>query len=172
VDVVILDLNLGGRGGLVLLEQLMLLAPPPAVMILSGSVTEHAVQRAVQLGARGYVDKAASLDEVVHAIRQVAQDGVYFSEAPRRLLIDIAARGPGELNSPVTARETEVLARLAAGLMVKEVAEVLNLSKWAVYRIRGDLRRKLDARTDRELVDYAFRIGLADRPAAKPKFGP
>lgn len=162
VDVIVLDLNLKITGGMRILEKLQRLRKSPAVMILSACATEHAVHRALQLGARAYVDKTASLDEIRVGLEQISSGGVYFSETVRRALIKVTARSRGAAGDAVTERETVVLSLIAAGAMVKEVASELNLSKWAIYRVRGELRRKLDLRSDRELIDYAARIGLAE----------
>lgn len=167
VDVVILDLNLNRSGGMRILEALSRRPSFPAVMILSGTATEHSVQLATRLGARAYVDKTAALDEVALALARIASGGVYFSEAPSRLLSQLAFRGVNsEVNPDLTARETEILRRVARGVMVKEIATDLKMSKWAVYRVRAELLRKLAARSDRDLISYALRIGLADLEGA------
>lgn len=165
IDVVVLDLNLQGAGGMRVLEELGKLPKAPQVVILSATATEHSVNLAVRLGARAYIDKGASLNELLLAFEQIAQGGVYFSDLPRRVLIDLAARRGRVEEDKVTVRETEVLARLARGEAIKEVAGDIGVSKWAVYRIRNELRRKLELADDKELIEYALKIGLAEGPA-------
>jgi DNA-binding NarL/FixJ family response regulator len=163
VDVVILDLNLHSVGGMRILESLAKLSTFPAVLILSATVTEHSIQLAMRLGARGYVDKTASLEEVKLAVGRLADGGVYFSETPSRMLGQLLLRAAKEdPNHDLSVRETEILTRLAHGAIVKEVASELNISKWSVYRVRSDLLRKLNARNDQDLFAYAMRIGLID----------
>lgn len=163
VDVVILDLNLHSVGGMRILESLAKLSTFPAVLILSATVTEHSIQLAMRLGAKGYVDKTASLEEVKLAVGRLAEGGVYFSETPSRMLGQLLLRAAkDDPNNELSARETEILTRLAHGAIVKEVASELNISKWSVYRVRSDLMRKLNARSDQDLFAYAMRIGLID----------
>jgi DNA-binding NarL/FixJ family response regulator len=161
VDAVVLDLNLTQTGGLAILEKLRQTRRPPAVMILSATVTEHSIQHAVRLGAQAYVEKAASLEEVRQAILRLREGKAYFSNHASRIMTKLAFRDPrSEGRLDLTARETELLRDLALDVSIKDIATRLNLSKWSVYRMRSDLMQKLGTRSTEDLVSYAFKIGL------------
>lgn len=170
VDAVVLDLNLAATGGLAILEKLRKTRRPPAVMILSATVTEHSIQHAIRLGAQAYVEKAASLDEVRHAILRLREGKAYFSNHASRIMTQLAFRDPrteGRLD--LTARETELLRDLARDISIKDIAIRLNLSKWSVYRMRSDLMRKLGSRSPEDLVSYALKIGLIQTTPVTPQ---
>jgi DNA-binding NarL/FixJ family response regulator len=165
VDAVVLDLNLNRTGGLAILEKLRRTRHPPAVMILSATVTEHSIQHAIRLGAQAYVEKTASLNEVRHALVRLREGKAYFSDQASRIMTQLAFRDPrteGRLD--LTARETDLLRDLARDIPIKEIASRLNLSKWSVYRMRTDLMHKLGSRSPEDLVSYALRIGLIQVP--------
>ena len=167
VDAVVLDLNLKQSGGLAILEKLSQTRQPPAVMILSATVTEHSLQHAVRLGAKAYVEKSASLEEVKHALLRLREGKAYFSDHAGRIMTQLAFRDPktdGRLD--LTARETELLRLLARGLPITEIAQHFELSKWSIYRMRGELMQKLNTRSPDDLVSYALRIGLIQAPVA------
>ena len=161
VDAVVLDLNLNQIGGLAILEKLRQTRQPPEVMILSATVTEHSLQHAIRLGAKAYVEKSASLEEVKHALLRLREGKAYFSDHAGRIMTQLAFRDPkteGRLD--LTARETELLRHLARRLPVIEIARRFNLSKWSIYRMRGDLMQKLNIRAHEDLISYALQIGL------------
>jgi DNA-binding NarL/FixJ family response regulator len=165
VDAVLLDLNLTQTGGLTILEKLQKTRRPPAVMILSATVTEHSVQHAMRLGATAYVDKAASLAEVRQALLRLRQGKAYFSNRASQIITKLAfrdSRTDGRID--LTARETELLREIAVAISIKEIAAKLSLSKWSVYRLRSDLMRKLGTRTHADLMNYASNIGLIQPP--------
>jgi DNA-binding NarL/FixJ family response regulator len=170
VDAVVLDLDLAETGGLAILEKLMRTRRPPAVMILSATVTEHSVQHAIRLGARAYVEKAASLEEVHHAILRLRDGKAYFSNRASHIVTKLAFRDPraqGRLD--LTARETELLRNLAREVSIRDIAARLNLSKWSVYRMRSDLMHKLGTRSPEDLVSYALKIGLIQAAPQPPQ---
>lgn len=165
VDAVVLDLNLNRVGGLAIMEKLKRTRRPPAVMILSATVTEHSIQHAVRLGATAYVEKSASLDEVRRALLRLREGQAYFSDHASRIMTQLAFRdAKTERRLDLTARETELLRYLAQRLTVSEIARRFDLSKWSIYRMRGELMAKLNTRSPDDLIDYALKIGLIQLP--------
>lgn len=171
VDAVILDLNLNHTGGLAILEKLRQTRRPPAVLILSATVTEHSIQHAMRLGAQAYVEKAASLEEVRRALQRLREGKAYFSDHASRIMTQLAFRDPksgGRLD--LTARETDLLRDLAGDISVRDIAARLGLSKWSIYRMRSDLMQKLGTRSPEDLVSYALKIGLIHKaPSQGPR---
>lgn len=162
VDLVMLDLHLQGPGGFCVMERLKQRLRPPAVLILSGQATPHSVSTAVRLGAVGYLQKTAPLEELLPAIERVRRGQTYFSEGPARVLAESMARGGGgeAIASALNIREVDLLTRLSHGSTVNEIAVVFQLSPFTIYKMRAKLMRKINAKNQRELVAYAMSNGL------------
>lgn len=160
-DVVLLDLNLPGMQGLDVLKALKADgADTPRVLVLTVHDDEDLVLGAARLGARGYVLKHTSRDELVGAIRRVAGGGHYFGEEVIGALItrDPPQAGPAVL----TVRELEILRPLAAGLTNKDIGERLYLSPETVKTHLGNIYRKLGVEGRAHAVAVALRRGLLD----------
>lgn len=151
-DVVLCDIRLiDGASGLgVLAEQVRAAA---FVMLSSYSQPSYSV-RAMELGAKGYLSKLSTIDEIVHAIRAVAGGGTAFSPDVRTLM-RTALRPP-------TPRELQILTRLAAGDGNLAIAEALGLR---VKTVESQLRRmfdRYDVSSRSELVNLAHLQGWLD----------
>ncbi len=155
-DVIILDITLPGSSGLELLRELKRTAAPP-VLILSMHPEEQYASRAIAAGAGGYLSKSSVPEELLTAIRQVAQGKRYVSRALAEHLADQLA--DGDLRQPAHARlsqrEFEVLRLLAAGRKTKEIAEELYVSSPTVATHRARILEKLHLASTAELVRYA-----------------
>jgi len=155
-DVIILDITLPGSSGLELLRELKRAAAPP-VLILSMHPEEQYASRAIAAGAGGYLSKSSVPEELLTAIRQVAQGKRYVSRALAEHLADQLAEG--DLRQPAHARlsqrEFEVLRLLAAGRKTKEIAEELYVSSPTVATHRARILEKLHLASTAELVRYA-----------------
>lgn len=161
VDVVLLDLQLQGAGGFSILEKLQQRARPPAVLILSGQATTHSVYTALRLGAVGYLQKTAQLEELHPALERVRRGESYFSEGPARLLAEGMAPGrPASTLGELTAREVDLLTRLVHGTAIKDIATALGLTCSTVYKRRAALMHEIHAQNHRDIVAYAMSNGL------------
>jgi DNA-binding NarL/FixJ family response regulator len=123
IDVVLLDLRLAENDGLVLLAELLKLAPAPRVIIFSSHEGDAMITRALRAGASGYVSKNAPPTEILTAIRSALRGESYISTALRRKL--------GALNGApsITEREQEVLEQVALGLSNQEIADRLGCAE-------------------------------------------
>lgn len=160
-NLVLLDLHLTDSGGFGIMESLMLRARPPAVVILSSQVTPHSVNTAIRLGAVGYLQKTAGLDEIETALGHIRQGSTYFGQGSAReigteVMLKLEKRGSLDL----TTREVRLLSRLARGDNAKELGEAMKISPFTVYKMRTVLMDKIGAKTQRDLVSYALRNGL------------
>ena len=149
-EVVIQDVGLKGGNGLDLIEQM--LAGREALRILVFSMYDNAeyVQRALQLGARGYVLKDAPASEIIAAIEAVAAGGVYLSPTVSRHLFQ-----PAGARQALSPRETQILAALGRGESSKQIARELALSVRTVEAHRQSIKRKLGLDGQAELIKYA-----------------
>ncbi|MFZ4650529.1 MAG: response regulator transcription factor [Rubrivivax sp.] len=165
-DLVITDLSMPGLGGLALLQQLQQAHPGLPVLVLSMHAETAYARRAFEAGARGYVAKDRSAEELVQAVRRVAEGGVYISASLAEQLVPGwgAGIGPGGAGgSPgaaLTAREREVMRRLVDGQRPTDIAASMQLSVKTVSTHKTRLLAKLGLPSLAALIRHA----MDDRP--------
>ena len=153
-DIVILDISLGGKSGLDLLKEIRTLQPRLPVLIFSMHSEEVYARRAISAGARGYITKGSSSEELYAAINKIANGGRYISPAlaERIIFTSDGDRSPHESLSP---REYEVMLLIAKGVSNKEIAERLGIDSRTVTTHRRRLLDKMNMQTDADLNEYA-----------------
>jgi DNA-binding NarL/FixJ family response regulator len=164
-DVVILDIAMPKLNGIEVAARLQKLEPPPAVIILSVHADESYIIRALAAGARAYLLKSATDEDLLPAVRAVAADKPFFSPGVTAVLVEdyvrtLQARGLTDSYELLTAREKEVLQLLAEGRTNKEVATLLDLGLSTVETHRSNLMQKLNLHNTAEIVLYAVRKGI------------
>lgn len=135
------------------------------VIVLSMYSDETYIMRALAAGARGYLLKEATEDDLLPAVRAVAAGKSFFSPAISRILLDdyvrqLRERGLTDSWELLTSREKEVLQLVAEGHTNKEVATMLNIGVSTVESHRNRVMQKLNLRHFADLVLYAVRKGL------------
>jgi len=162
-DLVILDLNMEGRSGLEVLEEIRKAQPKLPVLILSMyPVAEFAV-RALKLGAAGYLNKQSAPEELVNAVKKILAGGRYINaELAERLAIDFQRDSEQPPHAKLSNRELQVMRMIASGKSLKEIAAELSISVKTVgtYHIR--LLTKMGVKSDVELTRYALLNKLVD----------
>ncbi len=162
-DMLILDLMMPGLNGMEVLRQVQQLSPRTRVVVLSMHANEAYVVEALRHGASGYALKQSSMLELVQAIRQVMAGGNYLSPAFTRQDIEAYKQKAAAATAPfdtLTPREREVLQLAAQGFTNAAIAEKLIISPRTAEMHRGNLMRKLNLRTQTDLVRYAHWRGL------------
>ncbi|RXZ38994.1 DNA-binding response regulator [Oxalobacteraceae bacterium CAVE-383] len=147
IDLVLMDINLGGTNGIELTTQLSAAYPDIAVLMLSMHDKAEYVRQAIQAGARGYVLKDAPATDIISAIETVMSGGNYYSAG----LSDQLA--PASLLTP---REKEILQRIATGKSNKHIARDLGLSFRTVETHRLNIKRKLGIEGQADLIRFAL----------------
>lgn len=158
--VVLLDLQLPDMPGLEVLARLQALAMPPAVLVLTVHDDDDFVVRAARIGARGYVLKHTSHEELAQAVRVVAAGGHYFGTDVVGALVDHDRRQSSQ--PTLTARELDVLRLLVAGNSNREIGEQLYLSPDTVKTHLGNVYRKLGVEGRTQAVVQAMQLHLLD----------
>jgi DNA-binding NarL/FixJ family response regulator len=160
--IVVLDWLLQGGGtGLDFLRGLKDCPQPAKVLVFSATATEYVVREALTHGAKGFIEKSASVADFTVALRVVADGGVHFgptvSETMQRLV-----RRPDrdEQNTVLTPRECEVLRHIAEGLGSREIAARLGLSVRTVDNHRANITDKTGLHSIAQLTLYAVQLGL------------
>lgn len=162
-DVVLLDYGLPDLDGLATTIEIMALGIGTRVLVLTMYSNEEYATRVIRAGASGFIVKAASSDELLNAVRKVAQRGVYVS--PSVLENMMQRMGPGQGEAPESAlsdREMQVLVQLARGSTTREVAQALRLSVSTVETYRSRILDKLRLRNNSDMTRFAIRCGLID----------
>jgi DNA-binding NarL/FixJ family response regulator len=160
-DVLILDLNLPGRGGLEVLSTLREGGSAVRVLIVSMFAEDQYAIRCLRAGAHGYLNKAGDPTELVSAVRTIAQGRKYVSAAVSEMLVNNLSEPTSEsLHSTLSERELQTLLKIASGRKLSEIAEELMLSPKTVSVYRARLLEKLKLGNNAELTVYAIRNEL------------
>jgi len=157
-DVVVIDVEMPGIGGLEGIGLIRERAPDARVLVLSMHDQARDVRRAFDAGAHGYLPKAAADEDLVRAIRAVAAGERYVHPS-----LGAALAAPQPASGPIdelTARERDVLRLLALGHTNQEIAEQLVVSVRTVESHRAHVMTKLRVSTRAGLVGEALRAGL------------
>ena len=157
-DVVLLDLEMPELDGIEAIPQLLTVRPGLGVLVFTAYDTDERVLGAVRAGARGYLLKGASADEIARGIRTVRAGGSYLE--PR-----VASKLMAELSSPrpapaLSEREREVLRLVADGLPTKQIAQALTISERTVKFHVNSIFQKLGADNRAQAVALAAQRGL------------
>jgi two-component system response regulator NreC len=164
-DLLILDIGMPKLNGIEVAARTQKLERPPGVIILSMHTDEAYIIRALAAGARAYLLKSATDEDLLPAVRAVAARKPFFSPAVTGVLVEdyirrLQARGLTDSFDLLTDREKEVLQLLAEGRSNKEVATQLNVGLSTVETHRANLMQKLNLHSTAEIVLYAVRKGI------------
>jgi DNA-binding NarL/FixJ family response regulator len=159
MDLVILDLNLPGLGGLELLRRLVEAGGRAKILVLSMHAEPLYAARALDAGAAGYMSKNASPDELLTAVQRVAAGGRYVeNEIAQSLALHPGA--PGASVAQLTARELEIMRLLAAGRGLAEIADALGVAYKTVANTCSQMKSKLGVTRTADLVRLAIETGV------------
>jgi DNA-binding NarL/FixJ family response regulator len=162
-DVVLLDINLPGRSGLDVLEELRRLFPRLPVVVLSAFPEADYALRAFKLGAAAYLTKQSASDELLVALRKALAGGKYVTTSlAEKLAANLAGEVTSEPHESLSNRELQVLRMIAGGKTIKEIAAELFLSEKTVGTYRTRLSEKMGLGTNVELTRYALQHRLVD----------
>ncbi|MBB1514028.1 MULTISPECIES: response regulator [unclassified Tessaracoccus] len=167
VDVLLLDLRMPRRDGIATLEALAERGSTVPVLVLTTFDDDELVLRALRAGARGYLLKDVTLDQLVGAIRTLAAGGTLLQPGLTDRLFRAAAAHPAgveayERPEPLTARETDVLRLAAAGYSNAEIAAALHLASGTVKNHLSSVFLKLGVRDRTRAVLRALELGLLE----------
>jgi DNA-binding NarL/FixJ family response regulator len=163
-DVVLLDVHMPDGGGVEVLQRSAELAVQPRFLALSASDAAEDVIAVIRAGARGYVTKSISADELQDAIERVREGDAVFSPRLAGFVLDAFAGAPEPAADAepddsdvdqLTPREREVLRHLARGYLYKEIAQRLDISPKTVEAHVSAVLRKLQLSNRHQLSRWA-----------------
>jgi two-component system, NarL family, response regulator LiaR len=153
--IVLLDLLMpGGWDGIETTRRILEHSPDVRVIALTASLDEPRMMGVLRAGAAGYIRKDAEPETLLAAVRAVARGRSYIDPSVARLALSAAPR------EELTARETEVLRRLAQGLSNKEIAEALSISEETVKTHVSNVLAKLEAENRAQAIVQGLKRGL------------
>ncbi len=171
-DIAVVDINMPHCDGLAALETMREQVPNTRVLILTMHDDIGYLQRALSLGASGYVLKQAASEELLSAIRTVHHGGVYLHPDHARVLAEDRPHGHTAPAPPLdekhtryeslSERETEVFKAVALGYRNSEIAEMSFLSVKTVETYKARLMQKLGVHSRADLVRYALELGILE----------
>jgi len=167
-DVVLMDLRMPHTDGVSATTQLRALLPETRVLVLTTYADEASILPALRAGAAGYLTKDASAEEIETAIRAVHTGQTHLDPAVQQQLVASMVAQPTAPSTPdvegLTARESEVLTLIAAGLSNAEIGAKLVLSNATIKTHINRIFAKIGARDRAQAVRYAYQAGLATPP--------
>ena len=162
-DVLVLDIAMPELSGMDVLKQLGSLKPGLRILMLSMYPEEQYAVRSLKGGADGYITKNNVADELVAAIRKVAQGGKYITlTLAEKLAATLGSEYIAEPHEMLSDREYQVMRKFAAGKSVKEIAAELSLSVKTISTYRTRILEKLDLRSTAEIIRYALERNLSE----------
>lgn len=159
-DILILDLDMPGIGGLSTLKRILHNNINAKILIFSMHDDCVYATRALQDGARGYVTKTESPEVILDAINKIIKGGRYINN---ELAQSLSIQSIEEVDNPLqklSPREFEVFRRIAEGGSLSSISEVMHISYKTVANIQTSVRQKLGAETTGQLVRIAMRNGI------------
>lgn len=164
-DVVLLDLRMPGKSGLEVLEHLSRTGELPPTIILTTFDDDQLVLAGIKAGAKGYLLKDVTLDQLVSAIQTVADGGSLVQPAVTQRLLSGLEGMQNEFVSleqpdPLTDRETEILRLMAGGFSNKEIANSLGVAEGTIKNHVSNILSKLGVRDRTRAVLKAFELKL------------
>jgi two-component system, NarL family, invasion response regulator UvrY len=159
-DVVVLDLSMPGVSGLDLVRRMTVRQPSARVLVFSMHEDASLAERAIQLGARGYVTKSSAPETLASAVADMMAGRVAFSPDIAQALAMLRVTGEGDPLTALSAREFEIFRLLARGQTVSSIASLLSLSAKTVANYHSLIKQKLNIASDVELVLLAQRRNI------------
>jgi len=166
-DVILLDLNMPGMGGLEVLQALTEGVPQSRVLVLTMHDDAGYLRQALAAGSSGYVLKSAAGDELLSAVRSVHTGGTYLSSSHTRELVEaVLTPEPGDPDGDkarfetLSQREGQVFRLLALGHSNREIAELLFLSVKTIETYKARVMQKLGLKSRAALVRLALKLGV------------
>jgi two-component system, NarL family, invasion response regulator UvrY len=165
-DVIVLDPTLAGvdgPNGLDLLKEIKHRRPKLPILVLGSHAAEDFAARALRAGAAGYLRKTAGPEELVGAVRQLAEGRKYMSPAVAEELMEVLGNSSQwTVQHRLSDREYQVLCLLGSGKSVREIAHELRLSVKTIATHRVHILNKMQMQTDAQLVHYVLQRRLAE----------
>jgi two-component system, NarL family, invasion response regulator UvrY len=160
-DIIIMDISLPGRSGLEILQSVKERWPAVNVLMLSMHPEEQYAIRALKLGASGYLTKDSASEELLFAIKKVAEGGKYISQSlGEDLVTALSSNNQSQKHDKLSSREFEIMIKLANGKSLGEIGTELFISSKTVSTYRSRIMEKMDFKKNTQLTKYCIENNL------------
>jgi len=159
-DVVVLDLNMPGIGGMETLRRMRAKWPEMPILVFSMHTSRTMVSRALEAGACGFLSKRSAAAEMVEAVRAVAQGQAFLSAELVTGIVKAQKGGGNEPLASLTPREFQIFRHVAEGDSAQVIAERLSISPKTVGVHQSNIMRKLELDNAVQLTRFAIRHGV------------
>lgn len=159
-DLILLDLHLPRIGGIELLRRLLVINPAARILVFSMHAETMYAARALQAGARGYVSKNASPEELQLALRRVIEGGRYVE---REIAQELAVHGAVDADpwNRLSERDLEILRLLSEGRSLAQIAAAIGVSYKTVANVCTQIKAKLGVTRTADLVRLSIEMGVS-----------
>ena len=162
-NIVLLDLTMPGMGGLEFLRTIRQHRAQVCTLVLSMHPEDQYARRVISAGASGYLTKESAADELVVAIRRVASGKTYVSASLAETLVSsLHSQDETPPHQLLSEQEFLVMTHLVAGMKLVDIANILFLSEKTITTYRARVLKKMNLRSNAELVHYAVVHKLID----------
>ncbi len=161
-DVVVMDVTMPGIGGLEAIERILAKDANARILVLSAHEDSVHPKRVLNAGAMGYLTKRSAAEELIKAIRTIANGKKYIEAGVAQQMAIQQLSGEQNPVDVLSPREFEVFMALAKGKTTKEIAETLFLSERTVGTHLYNIKQKLNAKNSAEIALIAMRSGLLE----------
>jgi len=161
-DVVVLDISMPVMDGLEACKQLVSLHPNAKILILTVHPEQHYAMRILKLGARGYLTKKASAEQLKEAVRKVARNELFVPAESTGIVLNqlLNINLPNDLLGALSDRELQVFFLLVSGRTLKEISATIHTSIKSVDNYRSRILKKFGLRRTVDLVAFAYKQNL------------
>jgi DNA-binding NarL/FixJ family response regulator len=156
-DIVVMDMSMPGIGGLEALRRIITKDSQAKVLMFSMHENINFAMQAMTSGASGYLTKSAEANDLVNAVKQVMSGKNYLSAEIAHKIALQNLSGQQDPVQKLTTREFEVFRLLAEGLLIEEIAELMNIGQKTVSNYQTSLKQKLSINSSVDLVKLALK---------------
>ena len=161
VDVLLLDINMPGQTGWEIMQKVHQEYPDIKVVILSVSSEENYAKQFYKAGAAGYLTKDSAPEQLVEAIRKVADGGIYVSQKfAEKMVNGLKNDSDRALHENLSPRELQIFCMIGAGKTLTEIAAELSLGVGTVGTYRSRILAKTTLKNNAQITNYAFKNKL------------
>ncbi len=165
-DIYLVDISMPVLNGIETAERLVKLNPKSRIIMLSMHDDRVSVEKSLKAGARGFIVKVSTSEEIVKAIKEVYAGRFYLCAAVSKYVVQgflgqVYPQAAGTKAVSLTPKEREILQLIAEGNSSKDIAKLLSLSLNTVHVHRNNIMRKLDIHKQADLIRYALKEGIS-----------